>query len=264
MGNNISYYDRELNEINLNTNYKDFYEFVKDSLLYNASYGDITKVHLKRACCLRNNLGQSSISIPVLNLINNGFTYNDLAKSIKLNDIEKLVDTYTTITVNLSGMTDEMCTIANNSNQNVLYKPYDRTQTGAIDVCDKFYDTFCSYLYSDRVANKAIGNTVSASYFIPPSNASPETITKINNANWFSDCNCYNSVLKKRPDDIKSTIANISITDINDYSAFRDNNCGDRDTIKTTKPYWNAAVYNAYTKGNINCTNLVNLNNINA
>ena len=114
--------------------------------------------NLKRGCCLRDNDGDFTLSVPLIN------------------DDNK---TYTSIEINGTA-NKQICRFDNNGLQNVngsLYNPSTKQQedTG----CKKFYTNFCDNVFDQRHLDGHKGTY--------------RNYVNNKKLNWFSDCNCINS-----------------------------------------------------------------------
>ena len=250
MGAEISIYSPEDQANIINNKYKPFADLLINSIIHDASYSDIKKYNLKRLCCSRDSNDIASVTVPIANL---NIDYDNLklqyGKDINIDDFLK---TYTSIKITPNfKLNDEICTIDNKT-----YIPSTENTSGSI--CDSFYQTFCSKVYDNNVA--IYGNTVNASYVLPPPNASQDVKKLYNNANWASDCNCYNSVLAKKP----SSLSGIQSCIGNDCTPIqRDNLCGQQSkssqSILIMPPYWTNNDWIQSKVTQINCSNVINV-----
>jgi hypothetical protein len=239
----------------LRTDYPALSNNISDTI-QNSDYNGIYKYNLKRLCCNRTENNTAYITVPVLNIDK----ISDLEKDTTLSNIEKTIRSYSTIKITVDNLTDELCNLpvlrptGNEEEQKTFtkekYIPF-KSGGNTGDVCDKFYQSFCSNLYNDRV--KQFGTTTTASYFIPPIDSkNPQDYYS---ANWFSDCNCYNSILDKKPTDVV-----ITRIDPGDFTNYSDSNCGNTNSHKTImKPYWNQRIDAESKLSKVICNNILNV-----
>lgn len=266
MGNKISISDNNnFKTIDTSTQSgQTLYNTLYESII-TSSFEDINQYNLKRACCARlNGNTYAYVSVPIENLITE--ISNDYKYSTITNDIKQ----YSTIRFLVSNLTDEVCTLTDKSSSKAsVYKPYNTSniknssEQGSsqiikiseqnTSVCDGFMNKFCGLIYDQRL--KKYGDTITASYFTQQDAPSLSEI-EIYNSNWFSDCNCINSILVKKPPGL--TILNNSSDFM--YSNIRDSMCGNRSLFPTT-PYWSYYDYYAFYNPPAVCSNTIMVNN---